>query len=185
MKNKAVFIDRDGVINKNLFDETAGIKSPSKPSEFVLLPGVAQAIKTLKKAGLKIVIVSNQPGVAFGYIKDSMLNEITKKMNSKIKADAVYYCKHHPSYTGECECRKPKEGLLKKAAKELGIDISKSYAVGDNLIDIEAGKKCKKTFLVAFNFDTINQIKAKGVKADYYVHNLHEAAKIIEKLEVG
>lgn len=185
MKNKAVFIDRDGVINKNLFDENTGIKSPSTPFEFVLLPRVTRAIKTLKEAGLKVVIVSNQPGIAFGNIKDSMLDKITKKMNSKINADAVYYCTHHPAYTKECECRKPKDGLLKKAAKELDIDISQSYMVGDNLIDIKAGKKCKKTFLVAFNFDTISQIRAIGVKADYYVYDLHEAAKIIENLEAG
>jgi D,D-heptose 1,7-bisphosphate phosphatase len=185
MKNKAVFIDRDGVINKNLFDENDGLKSPSKPSEFIFLPRVIGAIKLLKKIGFKIAVVSNQPGVAFGNIKETVLTKITKKMRTKIDVDGVYYCKHHPDYTGECICRKPKDGLLKKAANRLNVDISQSYMIGDNLTDIKAGKNCKNTFLVAFNFNTIKQIKAKGTKADYYVYDLYDAAKIIKQLEVG
>ena len=106
-------------------------------------------------------------------------------MRTKIDVDGVYYCKHHPDYTGECICRKPKDGLLKKAANRLNVDISQSYMIGDNLTDIKAGKNCKNTFLVAFNFNTIKQIKAKGTKADYYVYDLYDAAKIIKQLEVG
>jgi len=183
--NKAVFLDRDGVINKNLFDENSGIKSPTKPQEFVFLPRVIQAIKIFKKIGLKIVIVSNQPGVAFGNIKDSLLDKITKKMRARLDIDGVYYCRHHPDYNGECECRKPKDGLLKTAANELNLDIGQSYMVGDNLSDIEAGKNCKKTFLLAFNFNTIRQIKSNGVKADFYVYDIYDAAKIMEKLEAN
>lgn len=185
MKNRAVFVDRDGVINKNLFNENNGVESPSNPSEFILLPKAAQAVKILRKTGLKIIVVSNQPGVAFGYIKEYMLDKITKKMASKIDVDGVYYCRHHPNHTGECECRKPKDGLLRKAANELDIDISESYMIGDNLTDIEAGKSCKKTFLVGFNFGTIKEINSKGIKADYYVHDFYDAAKIIKKLEDG
>lgn len=184
MKHRAVFIDRDGVINKNLFDEEKGVISPAKPSEFIFLPRVIPAIKLLKKMGFKIVVVSNQPGIAFGYIKEPMLDRITKKMKSKINVDEVYYCKHHPKFNGECVCRKPNDGLLKKAAKELNLDMQSSYMIGDNLIDIQAGKNCKKTFLVSFNFDTINQIKKQGVRADFYAHDLYDAVKIIKKLEV-
>jgi len=180
MKSKAVFLDRDGVINKNLFDEITGLKSPKKASQFILLPRVIEAIKILRKMKLKIVIVSNQPGVAFGKIKEKDLDEMTKKMKSKIKVDNVYYCKHHPNYS-DCSCRKPKEGMLRKAAKELNVDISKSYMAGDRLTDI----KGRKTFLVGYNFNTARQIKETGIKADYYVYDLYEAAKIIRELEVG
>lgn len=184
MKNKAVFLDRDGVINKNLFDVKQGIKSPSIPSEFILLPRAKRAVNILKKEGFKIAVVSNQPGIATGAIRKAMLDKITQKMTLKLNLDGVYYCIHHPKFS-KCSCRKPKDGLLKTAEKDLDIDMKNSYIVGDNITDIQAGKNCKKKILVAFNFHTIKDIKSNGTIPDYFAYDLYDAAKIIKRLERG
>ncbi len=139
----AVFIDRDGTINEQM-------GYVNHPSRFVLLPGTKEAIRLLNNNGFYVVVVSNQSGVARGYFPVSLLEEINDLMNRKLAEagahiDAIYYCPHYPTgavkeYTMRCECRKPGIGLIQKARKDLEIDMSRSYVIGDTCSDLEMGQ---------------------------------------------
>ena len=151
MHVRAVFLDRDGVINEIVyFPELGVLDSPLNPRQFKLLPNVAKAIRIFNRLGLKVVVASNQPGMAKGKMTRELFEKTRLKMRRELRKggahiDAEYYCFHHPSakyakYRVRCRCRKPKPGLLLRAAKDLGLDLSKSYLLGDSLTDIEAGK---------------------------------------------
>ena len=155
-KQKAIFLDRDGTINKY-------VGFLRKEEEFELLPGVADAIKKINKFGYLAVVVTNQPVIARGEVTFEGLETIHNKMETLLGKegaylDAIYFCPHHPhsGYEGEvkelkidCDCRKPKPGMLLKAAADLNIDLSQSYMVGDSENDIKAGKAagCKTVLL--------------------------------------
>lgn len=146
-KQKAVFLDRDGTINKY-----AGFLRDI--DQFELLPGVADAVKLINASGYLAIVVTNQPVIARGEVTVSELQEIHNKMETLLGAegaylDAIYYCPHHPhkGYEGEvpglkidCDCRKPKPGMLLKAAKDFNIDLSQSWMIGDGENDVNAGK---------------------------------------------
>jgi D-glycero-D-manno-heptose 1,7-bisphosphate phosphatase len=146
----AVFLDRDGTINAMWCDPDHGIvDSPATPEQFHLIPGAAAAIRRLNAAGLLTVVVSNQPGIAKGRFRQAHLDAVTEKMCRELAAagarvDAVYYCLHHPDAVVDalrvtCGCRKPKPGLLLRAAEELDVDLPRSYMIGDGVIDMQAG----------------------------------------------
>ena len=155
-KQKAIFLDRDGTINKY-------IGFLRKEEDFELLPGVAEAIKKINKSGYLAVVVTNQPVIARGEVTFEGLETIHNKMETLLGKegaylDGIYFCPHHPhsGYEGEvkelkidCNCRKPKPGMLLKAAEDLNIDLSQSYMVGDGGNDIKAGKAagCKTVIL--------------------------------------
>ena len=154
-KNKAIFLDRDGVINKiikhpELKDIKGKIcKDPLNIKEFKILQGIRELIKKFRDKGYKIIIISNQPGLVKGFYKKEVLQQINKVIKKELKINHIYYCLHHPDYTGDCNCRKPKPGLLLKAAKELNIDLNKSIMIGDQKKDIIAGKSAGcKTYLI-------------------------------------
>ena len=196
---KAVFLDRDGVINKIVYSSEFGIvDSPKNPAEFDLFDGVGEAVKFFKEIGFLVIIVSNQPGVAKGKMSLELLEEITKKMKRELAQkgaylDGVYYCLHHPDssqvkikkYLKNCNCRKPKPGLLLKAAKELDIDLTKSYIVGDGLTDIQAGRQagCRTIFLGNLKCEICREMAKQKIKPDYIVSDLSSAARIIQKVE--
>ncbi len=135
---KAVFLDRDGVIIEQVegyLDDPEGVK---------LLPGAAAAIRRLREAGFAVVVVTNQAGVGYGYLTEETLNAIHARLVEALSRegavlDGIYWCPHTPEEN--CPCRKPAPGMLLRAAKELGIDLSRSYMVGDMTTDIEAGKR--------------------------------------------
>jgi len=152
MNRGAVFLDRDGVINAYVYNPEFGtVDSPANPDEFVLLPGSAGAIAELNHMGLAVVVVSNQPGIAKGKFTQALSTAITDKMHLEIRnagghLDGVYYCLHHPEslipqYRINCDCRKPSPGLLIQASEELGLDLAKSYMVGDGVTDVQAGAR--------------------------------------------
>jgi len=164
-KQKAVFLDRDGTINKaNGF--------VTKPEQFELIPGAAEAIKKINKSGYLAIVVTNQPVIARGDCTFEELQEIHNKMETELGKegvfiDGLYFCPHHtdkgfegerPEYKCNCNCRKPKPGLLLKAAEDFNIDISQSYMIGDGKNDIEVGFNagCRKTFFVDAN-NSINK----------------------------
>ena len=180
---KAVFLDRDGVINKQCYHDEKGIYSAMDLDEFEIYPDVKESINRLKDAGFMVIVITNQAGVAFGYLKKENVEKISEFMAKDLNVDDVYVCYHHPNHTGGCDCRKPKDGMVKQAAKDHDIDVSKSFLVGDNLSDIEAGKKCKKTFLVVKKKrnDLFNLMEEMNINPDYTVKNLEEAVKIILK----
>lgn len=146
-KQKAIFLDRDGTINKY-------VGFLRDINEFELLPGVAEAIGKINASGYLAIVVTNQPVIARGEVTVAYLNEIHNKMETLlgqqgVYLDGIYYCPHHPhkGYEGEvpelkidCDCRKPKPGLLMKAAKDFNIDLSQSWMIGDSESDILAGK---------------------------------------------
>lgn len=155
-KQKAIFLDRDGTINKY-------IGFLRNEEEFELLPGAADAIKKINKSCYLAVVVTNQPVIARGEVTFEGLETIHNKMETLLGIDgayldAIYFCPHHPhsGYDGEvkelkidCDCRKPKPGMLLKAANDLNIDLNQSYMVGDSESDIKAGKaaECKTVLL--------------------------------------
>ncbi len=162
-KRRAVFIDRDGILNEMVYDENHGLlDSPRRPEQVRLVPGAADFLKGVKDAGYLAIIVTNQPGVAKHTLtveEVEALNDHIAKLLAKDGAawDDLHYCPHHPDggseprpeFVMECECRKPKPGMLVEAAKEHEIDLSKSWMVGDGLTDVRAGKAAGcKTILV-------------------------------------
>nr|MDO8118499.1 HAD-IIIA family hydrolase [Candidatus Sigynarchaeota archaeon] len=182
----AVFLDRDGVINEVCYDDDRGIYTATTLDECRFLPKVKEAIMLLKKNGYLVIVVSNQPGVAFGYLKKEVVQQIDLKLKKLFHIDGAYYCFHHPRITGECECRKPKSGLLQQAASDFDINLKESFMVGDNLSDIEAGKACKKTFLIGnHRCDLCTLCEKKNIKPDFIVEDLYSAAKIITSMEHG
>ena len=139
----ALFLDRDGV----LIEE---VEYLARPEQVRLISGAAAAVRRANDAGLKVVVVSNQSGVARGRFPETVLPEVHRVISAKLLEeagaviDAFYYCPHHPteglgSFRIDCECRKPKPGMLLAAANELIIDLSKSWMVGDRLTDLRAG----------------------------------------------
>ena len=169
-KQKAIFLDRDGTINKSNGFIT-------KPEQFELIAGVAEAIKKINKSGYLAIVVTNQPVIARGDCTFEELSEIHAKMETELGKegafiDGLYFCPHHTDkgFPGErleykviCNCRKPKSGLFMDAAKDFNIDLSQSYMIGDSENDIKAGEGagCKKSFLVTQNAtlsDFVNNI---------------------------
>jgi len=140
MKKPAVFIDRDGTIN----EQRGYINHLSR---FELLPGVTDAVKLLNKNNFFAIIVTNQSGVARGYYPVSLVHQVNELMTKSLERegatiDGIFYCPHHPrgivpEFTADCDCRKPKTGLVNQALKAFEIDMSNSYVVGDRYVDIE------------------------------------------------
>jgi len=180
MATHAVFIDRDGVINKFKGYITS-------PEEIELIEGSAEAIAMLNKA-YKVIVVSNQPCVGKGLCTERDIAAINKRLLALLREhnariDATYMCFHHPldgigKYKRECDCRKPKPGLLLKAAKEHNIELSKSFMVGDRTSDIKAGRLAGvKTILVKTGFGGDDGYK--DATPDYVAEDLYDAARII------
>ncbi len=135
--NKAVFIDRDGTIAKD-------VPYCSRPEDFELLPGAAAGIKLLKANGFKVIVITNQSGIARGYFSEETLARIHQKMREELAqydacVDAIYYCPHHPD--DDCDCRKPKPKLVLQAARDLDIDLRRSYVIGDSEMDVQLAKQ--------------------------------------------
>ena len=181
MKSKAVFVDRDGVINKVMYHDDKGIYSAMNVNELEFLPKAKEAIEILKECGYLVIVASNQPGVAYGYIKNKDLNEINRKILKSLKVNSIYNCTHHPEFTGSCNCRKPKPGMFKQAIKRFKIDIRQSYVVGDNINDIKVNLPFKGRFLIgAKRNDLFNLLAEENIKPEI-VKNLYEAALMIKK----
>lgn len=159
-KQKAIFLDRDGTINKY-------VGFLRNIDDFELIEGVAEAIKLINQSGYLAIVVTNQPVIARGEVTWEELNEIHKKMATLLGkegayVDGIYICPHHPDkgfegerpeYKIDCDCRKPKPGLLLQAARDFNIDLSESYMIGDSHRDVEAGENAgvKKSILIKEN----------------------------------
>ena len=147
---RAVFLDRDGVINTAPYNAEEGkYDSPYTLAEFRFLPGAKQAIRLLNQKGWLTIVVSNQPGIAKRKCSAPFLEALNERMRAGLAAsgarlDAIYYCLHHPQaliseLRESCRCRKPQPGLLLTAAGDLQVDLATSYMVGDGIQDVEAG----------------------------------------------
>jgi D-glycero-D-manno-heptose 1,7-bisphosphate phosphatase len=136
-KNKAVFLDRDGVLNKEMGDYVCRIE------DFHVLDN-ARALKELQDKGYLLLVATNQGGLAKGWYSEDDLAKMHQKLKEFYKANGVeitdiFYCPHHPDFTGDCDCRKPKPGLLLQGIAKYNIDPAKSYFIGDRERDVEAG----------------------------------------------
>lgn len=159
-KQKAIFLDRDGTINKY-------VGFLRNIDDFELIDGVTEAIKRINQSSYLAIVVTNQPVIARGEVSWEELNEIHKKMetllgNDGAYIDGIYICPHHPDkgfegerpeYKFDCDCRKPKPGLLLQAAKDYNIDLSQSIMIGDNLRDLDAGRNagCRESVMIETN----------------------------------
>jgi D-glycero-D-manno-heptose 1,7-bisphosphate phosphatase len=184
--NKAVFLDRDGTVT-----EEVGYLTDLEMLR--LIPGAGPAIKTLNKAGFKVVLVTNQSGVARGYFPESLVQKAHDRLAEMLgregaALDGIYYCPHHPTagdseYTMTCDCRKPGTGLLDKAAEDLAIDLSRSYVVGDKWSDIELAHRAgARAVLVKTGFapGDPGNVRPEHVRdPDFTAHDLVEAAEWI------
>ena len=180
-KFKAVFLDRDGTINKEV-DNLCDVR------DLRILPGVAGAIKKLNNLGFLTIIITNQPVVSRGWLTEKEINEIHAVLIKRLgkrgaKIDAVYFCPHHPDaqvkkYRLHCKCRKPNIGMIQKAVKRFKIDMRKSFMVGDSTRDILAGKRAKlTTILVKTGYK--GKDGKYNVKPDFLAKNLNGAVRII------
>jgi len=137
--NKALFLDRDGVIN-------AERGHVFRREHFEFLPGIFKKCRKYASSGYLIIIVTNQAGIAKGIYTEKDYETLTEWMltqfrNEGIKISEVYHCPHHPEITGPCTCRKPEPGMILQAIKEFDLDISKCVLIGDKETDLEAGRR--------------------------------------------
>lgn len=194
--DKVIFLDRDGTINEE-------VNYLHKPEDLQILPGVPEAIKRLRDGGFKIVVVTNQAGVARGYYSCRDVDALHEYLNQQLKKsgawiDRFYYCPHHPvhgigEYKRACHCRKPETGMFEQAGQEYDVDKEHSYMIGDKLLDVEAGNRYGvHGILVGTGYGRqIHQEqleKQEDVIYDVYQETLMDAARYImerEKTEDG
>ncbi len=182
--NKAIFIEKDGVLIRN-------IPNNVDPKLITLNEGVVEGLKIFQELGYFLMIITNQSGIAFGHFKSHGLKKAVKRIEDLLKYQGVYidgflYCPHHPEgivekYSMECECRKPKPGLLYRAAKNFNINLSNSWMVGDGLNDIETGNKagCKTILINKDNGNETEWLLNDIRKPTYIASDMKEAATYI------
>jgi len=171
---RAVFLDRDGVINRSL-ERDAKPYPPRNLAEFEILPEVPAALARLKAAGFLLIVATNQPDVGRGTMKQEVVEEIHAHMLAQLPIDRVEVCFHPGKGASDCDCRKPRPGMLRRAASELNIDLSQSWMVGDRWRDVDCGHAagCKTIFIDRGYAEELRQ------KPDFSARNLAEAADII------
>lgn len=184
MKNKAAFLDRDGIINKDF-------GYVHKWTEFVFVDGILDLLKLLQKNEYVLIVVTNQSGIARGYYDEKTVEKLHEKMTHVLSShdiylDDIYYCPHLPSgnlveYAIECSCRKPKPGMILTAAGKHNIDLSRSILIGDKITDIVAGQRAglKNNFLISDLERTLQCKKYRDLKelsgvlsAQFYEHDI-------------
>ncbi len=162
---KVIFLDRDGTLNEE-------VNYLHRKEDLKLLPGVTEALKKLREAGYKLIVITNQAGVARGYYQEADVQELHQYMNRLLKEqgagiDAFFYCPHHPEhgigvYKKACHCRKPETGMFEMAQQMFEIDRSASWMIGDKLIDVEAGRRYGvSTVLVGTGYGAEERRKAE------------------------
>jgi histidinol-phosphate phosphatase family protein len=191
---KTIFLDRDGVINRN---------PPNKGyvrkwAEFTFIPNARKAIRELTESGYRIIVITNQAGIGRGLYSEQSLTDIHSRMVAEISKtggtiDAVYYCPHHPD--AGCECRKPKPGMLIRAAREHNIELSNAYLIGDVPTDIEAGQRVGTTTLLVLtglgqesyshyiNTKPCRRADKNGHRPDKIFTNLYTATRWLRKIK--
>jgi D-glycero-D-manno-heptose 1,7-bisphosphate phosphatase len=190
---RALLIDRDGVmIHMVRYDY--GWDSAQKPEDVSLVKGVDEIIAWANKEGIPVIEISNQPGIAKGKMSQEISNKIEKRTHELLvkngaKVDNAYICQHHPKgviaqLTCECDCRKPKPGLLLQAAKDLNIDLTASVFLGDKASDVEVGKQVDcKTIIFLHDEDLPEKIEeAINTNADYKTRSMKKVLSILEML---
>jgi D-glycero-D-manno-heptose 1,7-bisphosphate phosphatase len=188
MQDIGVFIDRDGTIS----EEVGYINHLSR---FQIYPWSSQAISLLNHNGLKAIMVTNQAGVARGYFTEDLVIQVHEKLRQELARegaclDAIYYCPHHPSvgpepYRQDCNCRKPKPGMLFRAVKELDLDLTSSFVIGDRYSDIELAHNAGTRSIFVLSGYGLGEYEYQRqnwkVQPDWIADNLLEATRIVLK----
>jgi len=175
MKNKALFWDRDGVLNKIIMRDGKP-SSPWRIEEFEILPDVKRCLEKTKEMGFLNIVFTSQPDISRGFLKTEELEKMHRIISKTLSVDEIKFCPHDDK--DNCECRKPKPGLIVEAVKKWSIDLDKSYVVGDSWKDIKAGKSVGcKTFLLRKKYN-------KDYKEDYdfEINSLKQMVEIIKNL---
>lgn len=181
-RSRAVFVDKDGTLITN-------VPYNVDPRRIRLMPGTLKGLRTLSRAGFKIVIVTNQSGIALGRFDESQLENVKLHLEAILAAAEVvlsgfYFCPHHPDgtitrFSKDCDCRKPSPGLLLQASDQLNIDISQSWMIGDILDDVEAGNRSGcRTILFDHGSET-EWKRAPYRQPDFVVDSFESVASII------
>ena len=171
---KAVFLDRDGTINRD-------VHYCRKIEDFEILPGVPEAIKLLNQNDFKVIVVTNQSGIGRGYFSEAELSCIHRYMEKELEKhganiDAIFYCPHHPDE--DCECRKPKLKLILQAVDKYGIELRLSYMIGDKIRDVTTGKRAGcNTIWLQNSLENLNNMVT--MKPDYVAPDLLNAVNWI------
>jgi D,D-heptose 1,7-bisphosphate phosphatase len=187
--NRAVFLDRDGVINKD-------VDLLSSINEIKLIDGSYEAVRILNKLGFKVIVVTNQPGVAKGHFTEDDVNSVNEEIKKRFASkgaviDAFYYCPHHPDrgfagerpeYKIECNCRKPKIGMLERAAKDFDLNLESCFIIGDRTVDMKTGENagCRKILVRTGYAGRDNKYNAVP---DFIADDLLGAAKLIRHIK--
>jgi len=189
---RAIVMDRDGTV----CDEVGYVNHVSR---IRLLPRSAEAIRRAREAGLKTAIVTNQAGVARGYFDEALIHRVHDRVREMLAAegasvDAIYYCPHHPDagngpYRKDCDCRKPRPGMLLRARDELGLDLARSYMVGDSVRDVEAGHRVGATTILVLTGYGRGELEHRSdgfpVRPDHVAEDLLDAVDWILAREAG
>jgi D-glycero-D-manno-heptose 1,7-bisphosphate phosphatase len=180
----AVFLDRDGT----MIEDVGYLSSLDRITYF---PWTVDAIRALNRAGLPVVVVTNQSGIARGFLTQALVEDTHRLVSAKLEAggarvDAYYYCPHHPdgkveAFARHCDCRKPGRGMADRAAQDLGIDLARSFVVGDTWLDVGLARAIgARGILVRTGAGAAWEVRApQGVAADVVVDNLAAAASWI------
>lgn len=180
----AVFIDRDGTINVD-------VDFLSSPSQLQLIPRSAEAIRELNDLGIAVVVITNQSGIARGLYTEDDLRRVHEAMDSELKKFGAtvleyFYCPHHPEeglppYRIECECRKPKPGMLNQAKQKYGFSLTRSFVVGDKCIDVQTGKAVGAVAIqVATGYGEKEKLLCGNIR-DYFASDLYDAVQFIKQ----
>jgi D-glycero-D-manno-heptose 1,7-bisphosphate phosphatase len=190
--NKAVFLDRDGTIN----EEVGYINHASR---FKIFSYVFDSIRILNELSFKVIVITNQSGLARGYFDEQLLGQLHRELleqaeKNKARIDKIYFCPHHQDgvvkkYKKNCDCRKPKPGMLFKARDEFDISLEESYLIGDRYKDIcFAHNNNVRAILVKTGYglgEYTHQSQSWSVKPDFICENLLEAAQLIKEIETS
>lgn len=181
--NQAVFLDKDGTLIED-------VPYNVNPDRIRLCAGAIEALRSLHHAGYKLIVISNQSGVARGYFPEAALVNVERRLRNllDVPLSGFYYCPHHPDGTVvefaiECDCRKPKAGMLLQAAKDHEIDLARSWFIGDILNDVEAGRTARCRTILIDNGNETEWILRRSRLPDHVVADLAEAARIVEAID--
>lgn len=184
---KAAFVDRDGTLNEMVYDATHGLlDSPRRPEQVTLMKNAARFLEGLRRLGYLIVVVTNQPGISKGTLTAADLEAVNQRLADLLEPagwDDLRFCPHHPDFGSDCDCRKPKPGLLTKAAADHGIDLAKSWMIGDGFVDVQAGKAagCRSILVTKLKISQVEKyFDTNGVEPDAIAPDLMSALEVIE-----
>jgi D-glycero-D-manno-heptose 1,7-bisphosphate phosphatase len=169
---RAVFLDRDGVLTIPQFQDGRSF-APRRLADFQIYEGASRSLATLKEVGFLLIVVTNQPDVGSGLVDRAVIEEMHSRLKDVLPVDEIEVCYHRQ--TDDCDCRKPKPGMLRRAAERLGIDCAGSFMVGDRASDVEAGRRvgCRTVFI------DLGYVNERPLAPDFVVSSIGEAARLI------